>query len=119
VPDAAVEVPRLDDRRRIPRRPVAGDLIAGLTVARVLVPQSLAYAKLAGMPPERGLYAAIIPLIIVAGPAARHAGNASSLLSSRWGVDVHARACDGQRHSGPSTADRVAQSAASLCHPPC
>ena len=41
-----------------PRRPVPGDLIAGITVALVLVPQALAYAELAGMPAEQGLYAA-------------------------------------------------------------
>jgi len=39
-------------------RPRPGDLVAGLSVALVLVPQSLAYAGLAGLPPERGLYAA-------------------------------------------------------------
>lgn len=42
------------------------DLLAGFTVALVLVPQSLAYAELAGMPPERGLYAAAIPLLVAA-----------------------------------------------------
>ncbi|HEY3239597.1 MAG TPA: SulP family inorganic anion transporter, partial [Acidimicrobiia bacterium] len=40
------------------RRLPAGDLVAGLTVALLLVPQSLAYAELAGLPAERGLYAA-------------------------------------------------------------
>lgn len=39
-------------------RPGRGDLIAGITVALVLVPQSLAYATLAGLPPVHGLYAA-------------------------------------------------------------
>ena len=54
-------------RRPAARKRVAtGDVVAGLTVALVLVPQSLAYAKLAGMPPERGLYASIIPLIVAA-----------------------------------------------------
>ncbi|MGH9037992.1 MAG: SulP family inorganic anion transporter, partial [Acidimicrobiia bacterium] len=41
-----------------PRRPAVGDVVAGLTVALLLVPQSLAYAELAGLPAERGLYAA-------------------------------------------------------------
>jgi SulP family sulfate permease len=41
-------------------RPARGDVVAGVTVALVLVPQSLAYAQLAGMPPERGLYAAAV-----------------------------------------------------------
>lgn len=48
------------------RRFSTADVVAGLTVALVLVPQSLAYAELAGMPPERGLYAATIALIVAA-----------------------------------------------------
>ena len=40
------------------------DLIAGLTVALVLVPQSMAYAQLAGLPPYYGLYAAFLPPIM-------------------------------------------------------
>lgn len=42
------------------------DLTAGLTVAVVLVPQSMAYALIAGLPPVYGLYAASIPVIIAA-----------------------------------------------------
>jgi SulP family sulfate permease len=42
------------------------DLVAGLTVAVMLVPQSMAYAALAGMPPVTGLYAAIVPLVVYA-----------------------------------------------------
>ncbi|MCX8060771.1 MAG: SulP family inorganic anion transporter, partial [Aquificaceae bacterium] len=40
------------------------DLVAGLTVAAVLVPQSMAYALLAGMPPIYGLYASFLPVIV-------------------------------------------------------
>jgi SulP family sulfate permease len=43
-----------------------GDLIAGVSVALVLVPQSLAYAQLAGLPPYRGLYAAAVAPIAAA-----------------------------------------------------
>lgn len=42
------------------------DLIAGLTVAVMLVPQSMAYAALAGLPPVTGLYASIVPLLVYA-----------------------------------------------------
>ncbi|ABI57014.1 SulP family inorganic anion transporter [Alkalilimnicola ehrlichii MLHE-1] len=42
------------------------DLLAGVTVALVLVPQSMAYATLAGMPPYYGLYAAFLPVIVAA-----------------------------------------------------
>lgn len=46
------------------RANLMGDLIAGLVVAIVLVPQGMAYALLAGLPPEAGLYASILPLLI-------------------------------------------------------
>ncbi|MBT3277585.1 MAG: sulfate permease [Candidatus Thioglobus sp.] len=42
------------------------DLVAGLTVALVLVPQSMAYAQLAGLPPQHGLYASFLPVMIAA-----------------------------------------------------
>ena len=40
------------------------DLLAGLTVAIILVPQGMAYAMMAGFPPIYGLYAAVVPMII-------------------------------------------------------
>lgn len=40
------------------------DFVAGVTVALVLVPQSMAYAQLAGMPAYYGLYAAFLPVIV-------------------------------------------------------
>lgn len=42
------------------------DGLAGLSVALLLVPQSMAYAELAGMPPHHGLYVATLPLIFAA-----------------------------------------------------
>jgi SulP family sulfate permease len=42
------------------------DLIAGITVALVLIPQSMAYAQLAGLPPYYGLYIAFVPVIVAA-----------------------------------------------------
>ncbi|MEM6281026.1 MAG: sulfate permease [Chloroflexota bacterium] len=45
-------------------RDLPGDLIAGITVAVMLVPQSMAYAALAGLPPVVGLYASILPVMI-------------------------------------------------------
>jgi len=42
------------------------DAIAGLTVALVLIPQSMAYAQLAGLPPYYGLYASLLPTLIAA-----------------------------------------------------
>src|SRR5690606_25800276 len=43
-----------------------GDLTAGLIVTVMLIPQSLAYAMLAGLPPEIGLYASVLPLVAYA-----------------------------------------------------
>jgi SulP family sulfate permease len=47
-------------------RPQLGDLVAGLSVAPVLIPQSLAFARLAGLPAQHGLYAAMLPPIAAA-----------------------------------------------------
>jgi sulfate permease, SulP family len=43
---------------------IRADILAGVTVALVLVPQSMAYAQLAGMPAYYGLYASFLPVII-------------------------------------------------------
>ena len=46
------------------RADLTGDLLAGIIVAIMLVPQGMAYALLAGLPPQVGLYASIVPLFI-------------------------------------------------------
>ena len=48
------------------RTNLRSDLAAGLTVGAMLVPQAMAYALLAGLPPEVGLYAATVPVIVYA-----------------------------------------------------
>lgn len=65
------------------------DLIAGLTGALIVLPQGVAFATIAGMPPEYGLYAAMIPAIIAA------------LFGSSWHLV-----------SGPTTAISIAVFAA-------
>ena len=47
--------------RHYRRQYLAGDLIAGLVVTVMLVPQSMAYALLVGLPPQTGLYASMLP----------------------------------------------------------
>ena len=51
---------------RYDRRDLRSDIIAGFTVSALLVPQGLAYALLAGLPPQVGLYASIVPVIVYA-----------------------------------------------------
>ncbi len=48
------------------RATFSSDLVAALIVTLMLIPQSLAYAALAGLPPEVGLYASIAPLVLYA-----------------------------------------------------
>ena len=59
-------LPILDWGRRYDRETLAGDLLAALIVTIMLIPQSLAYAMLAGLPPEVGLYASVAPLFMYA-----------------------------------------------------
>ncbi len=54
-------------------RNLRADLVAGLTVSLVLIPQSMAYAQLAGLPPIYGLYAALLP----------------GLIGAMWGSSFH------------------------------
>ncbi len=51
---------------RVSRRSLRADLIAGITGAVIVLPQGVAFAIIAGLPPEYGLYSAIIPAIIAA-----------------------------------------------------
>lgn len=57
-------LPFLAWRRNGSADTVRGDLVAGITVALVIIPQSLAYAQLAGLPPHVGLYAALLPMVV-------------------------------------------------------
>ncbi len=59
-------LPMLDWARHYDRETLVSDLVAALIVTIMLIPQSLAYASLAGLPPEVGLYASIAPLLLYA-----------------------------------------------------
>lgn len=73
-------VPILQLARGYPRGRLAGDLLAGISVCVVMIPSVLAYAELAGLSPEHGLYAALAGMIgyallassqqVIAGPDA-------------------------------------------------
>ncbi len=59
-------VPILDWGKRYDRDALTSDLVAAVIVTIMLIPQSLAYALLAGLPAEMGLYASILPLVAYA-----------------------------------------------------
>lgn len=59
-------IPVLDWGRSYNANALSNDLIAAVIVTIMLVPQSLAYALLAGLPPEAGIYASIVPIILYA-----------------------------------------------------
>lgn len=59
-------VPILVWRRTYDKESFTHDLVAALIVTVMLIPQSLAYALLAGLPPEVGLYASVAPLVLYA-----------------------------------------------------
>ncbi len=73
----------------VDRDATRADLIAGITGALIVLPQGVAFATIAGMPPEYGLYAAMLPAIVAA------------LFGSSWHLV-----------SGPTTAISIAVFAA-------
>lgn len=59
-------LPALEWARQYDRQSLISDLLAAVIVTIMLIPQSLAYALLAGLPAEMGLYASILPLVAYA-----------------------------------------------------
>ena len=59
-------LPILDWGARYNKKTFTNDMIVALIVTMMLIPQSLAYAMLAGLPPEIGLYASMAPLVLYA-----------------------------------------------------
>ena len=59
-------IPALQWMSNYKREDLRGDMSAGLTTAVMLVPQAMAYAMLAGLPPLVGLYASVVPLALYA-----------------------------------------------------
>lgn len=57
-------MPILQWGRSYDRQALSGDLLAAVIVTIMLIPQSLAYALLAGLPPEAGIYASIAPIVL-------------------------------------------------------
>src|SRR5581483_11994472 len=63
-PIALKLLPFLAWRHRVNRETLRADALAGLVAAVMVLPQGVAYATLAGMPPEYGLYGAMLPAIV-------------------------------------------------------
>lgn len=59
-------IPVLDWGRTYNGAALSNDLVAAVIVTIMLIPQSLAYALLAGLPPEAGIYASIVPILLYA-----------------------------------------------------
>ncbi|NDU99859.1 SulP family inorganic anion transporter [Pseudoroseicyclus tamaricis] len=66
LPQLSRYLPILDWGRRYDRAAFTGDAVAAVIVTIMLIPQSLAYALLAGLPPEAGIYASIAPILLYA-----------------------------------------------------
>ncbi|MBB3713360.1 SulP family sulfate permease [Limimaricola variabilis] len=66
MPPLSRYLPILNWGRRYDRSTFTGDMVAAVIVTIMLIPQSLAYALLAGMPPEAGIYASIAPIVLYA-----------------------------------------------------
>ena len=59
-------IPAIDWIRQYDPAWVMGDLVAGLTVSAVVIPQAMAYAAIAGLPLTVGLYTSLVPLLVYA-----------------------------------------------------
>jgi sulfate permease, SulP family len=65
-PDWRRYVPLVDILVNYRRRDLGSDIVAGLVVGVVTIPQAVAYAFLAGLPAEAGLYACLVPMALYA-----------------------------------------------------
>ncbi|MBT7353269.1 MAG: sodium-independent anion transporter, partial [Acidiferrobacteraceae bacterium] len=54
-------LPFLRWRRLVTAKTLKADILAGITGALIVLPQGVAFATIAGMPPVYGLYAAVVP----------------------------------------------------------
>lgn len=96
-------LPVLEWGKDVSRESLKNDVIAGLTVGCMLVPQSMAYALLAGMPMIYGLYSSFVPLVVygclntsrvqAVGPVAMDAMMTASVATNILGTERAAQ-CD-------------------------
>lgn len=60
------DVMKFDWMRAATPASIRSDLLAGLTGAAIVLPQAVAFAAIAGLPPEYGIYTAMVPVVIAA-----------------------------------------------------
>jgi SulP family sulfate permease len=78
------------------RADLKGDVVAGFTVGAMLIPQGMGYALLAGLPPQVGLYAAVLPLVAYAAiGGSRQLGVGPTAISSLLTAAALAELSDG------------------------
>jgi SulP family sulfate permease len=92
-------VPLIDTVRGYRRRDFERDLVAGIVVGVITVPQAVAYAFLAGAPPEAGLYGCLLPTLLYAllgtsrqlsvGPVAIPGIMVATVLARHGGADAY------------------------------
>ena len=99
-------LPCLQWARRYDRASAAQDGLAALIVTLMLIPQSLAYAMLAGLPPVTGLYASIVPLLAYA-----LFGSSRTLPAGNSGARVAAVISE-TTATGPTASTRLVPSSA-------
>ena len=98
---------------RVNRDSLRHDLLAGLTGAIVVLPQGVAFATIAGMPPQYGLYAGMIPAIVAAtntpNRVPREANSRCSRVNNRVRHCAGRTLCEENRRSRFSTLGRGTQ----------
>ena len=91
--------------RRVDRASLRADLTAGILGALLVLPQALAFASLAGLPPEYGLYTAIVPCAVArSGPS----GVRRAAKRRRRGNGTPASFPSGVPSDNPACAETVA-----------
>jgi sulfate permease, SulP family len=98
------------------RRPwLRGDLAAGVTTAAVVIPQAMAYATIAGLPVQTGLYVATVPMLVYAllGTSRPLSVSTTSTLSALTAAGV-AQAAGGDPARAPVAASTLAVLAGGL-----
>ncbi len=93
-------LPFLDWPQAWKRHGIRGDMVAGMTVALLMIPQAMAYAQLASLPPQIGLYACLLPALLAAlfGSCPQISTGPVALTALLSGASVSSVAAPGSEH---------------------